>query len=319
MFVEVDVIVFLMNESPCECYALKQLMKSLTAFLFFQAMVLIFMRHDLLELYRFAASSNLFSYILTIPFISAFFFFKNYKHIFGNTGFSVIPGVSCTMVGFILYFAGHHFGAELSKNDYLFLSTIAWLLMSLGGFIIFFGWHAFKRALFPLLFLFFMAPIPSSVLNNYIGFLQKGSEEVSFLVFRLLGVPIWRQGNVFQLPDFTFEVARECSGIRSSIGLWITALLFSYTFLKSNVCRFLALLAVIPIAIFKNGLRIVTLGLLASYVDPIYITNHWLHKSGGILYFTIALLFLFFPLLFLLRLYEGRKKLGIKQQKKQGI
>ena len=288
-------------------------------FLFFQLVVLIFMHQDLFGLYRFAASSNLFSYILTIPFISAFFLFKNYKDIFSKIHSSVLPGVSFVTVGLTFYFASHHFMAELSKNDSLFISTISWLLICYGGFIIFFGWHAFKRALFPLLFLLFMAPIPSFVLDNYIGFLQKGSEEVSFLLFRLLGVPIWRQGNVFQLPDFTFEVAKECSGIRSSIGLWITALLFSYIFLKNNVCRLMALLAVIPIAIFKNGLRIVTLGLLASYVDPLYITNHWLHKSGGILYFVIALLFLFFPWLFLLRLYEERTKIGMKHQEKRRI
>ncbi len=294
-------------------------MRNLSAFLFFQGIMLIFVRHDLLELYRFAASSNLFSYILLIPFISAFFFFLNGRHIFSNIKPSAMPGLSCTMVGLILYLAGHQFTAELSKNDYLFLSISAWLLMGLGGFIIFFGWQAFKRAMFPLLILFFMAPIPSSVLNNYIRFLQKGSEEVSFLVFQLLGVPIYRQGNVFQLSNFTLEIARECSGIRSSIGLWITALLSSYIFLRSNAYRLLALLAVIPIAIFKNGLRIVTLGLLASYVDPIYITNHWLHKSGGILYFTIALLLLFFPWLFFLRLHEERTKLNRKQQEKQGI
>lgn len=270
----------------------------------YQGLIILLMRHALFALYEYSTKKSLYSYIVFIPFISAYLFYLRKKSIFSEFEFSLLPGVLFSLAGLILYFSGYRLVNTINQNDYLSFTICAWLLTGIGGFIIFLGWRAFKEAMFPLFILFFMVPIPSYLLNSYIIFLQKGSEEVSYLVFNLLNVPIYRNGNVFQLPNFTVEVAKECSGIRSSIGLWITAILSSYIFLKRTTYRLLLLIAVIPIAILKNGLRIVTLGLLASYVDPIYITNHWLHKSGGILYFTVALFVLFFPWLFFLRALE---------------
>jgi exosortase/archaeosortase family protein len=62
-------------------------------------------------------------------------------------------------------------------------------------------------------------------------------------------------------------------------------------FLQKNVTRALLVAAVLPIAILKNGVRIVTLSLLARHVDPSFLTGQ-LHHEGGIVFFLIALLIL---------------------------
>jgi len=279
-------------------------------FLSLLSLVTLVMWNDLTLLYKFVVSKGLYSYMPFIPFISIYFLWTRKKLIFSDTHPSLRLGSLFCLAGMTLYFIGHKFTANINQNDYLSITISGWLITSLGIFITFYGWDTFKRALFPMLFLFFMVPIPSFFLNWYIELLRKGSEEVSYLAFKILNIPVYRLNNVFELPNFTLEVAKECSGIRSSIGLWITAILAAYIFLKKPNYRMLLLFSVIPIAILKNGLRIVTLGILASYVDPIYITNHWLHKSGGILYFTIALFLLFFPWLFFLRSCEERLSRG---------
>lgn len=58
---------------------------------------------------------------------------------------------------------------------------------------------------------------------------------------------------------------------------------------------------VVPLAITKNAFRIVGLALLANYVNPTYITNSALHRSGGIPLFLLSLVVLFGVVWFLRR------------------
>jgi len=62
---------------------------------------------------------------------------------------------------------------------------------------------------------------------------------------------------------------------------------------------------VVPLAIVKNAARIVGLALLANYVDPTFITDSALHRSGGIPLFALSLVMLF-SLVWLLRKCERR-------------
>jgi exosortase/archaeosortase family protein len=88
------------------------------------------------------------------------------------------------------------------------------------------------------------------------------------------------------------EVAEQCSGIRSSVCLVITSVLAGYLFLKKGWSKVVLVLSVFPITVFKNALRIVTLSLLAAYVDPGFIGRSWLHTSGGIPFFVVGLMLL---------------------------
>jgi hypothetical protein len=47
-------------------------------------------------------------------------------------------------------------------------------------------------------------------------------------------------------------------------------------------------LAIIPVTVIKNGIRIVSLTLLSIHVDPGYLTGQ-LHREGGIAFFLLAL------------------------------
>ena len=114
---------------------------------------------------------------------------------------------------------------------------------------------------------------------------------MAFGVFKLTGVPIFREGFAFYLPNLSLEVASVCSGIRSSIALFITSILAGHLFLDKTWSKVLLVISIYPITIFKNGLRIVVLGLLSSYVDRRFLSG-WLHTSGGIPFFVLALGFL---------------------------
>jgi len=170
----------------------------------------------------------------------------------------------------------------------------------------FYGIHAFRTAAFPLIFLVFIIPIPSLVLEKIILLLQRGSTEVAYGLFKLTGTPMVRDGSIFYLPGISIEVAEQCSGIRSSIALFITGVLAGQLFLKTGWRKIILLLSVFPLAIIKNGIRIVTLSLFALYVDE-SILNSPLHRKGGVLFF-IVILIPFTTILWLLRKSEKRIK-----------
>jgi exosortase len=247
-----------------------------------------------------------YSYILLVPLVSAYLIFIQRKEIFGGVGSSVIAGTFLLVVGIIGY------GAALSQGKSLELvDRVAWQIASLlvawlAAFLLVFGKPSFKAALFPLSFLFFMAPVPTAAMGVFIYALQKGSAWSTVLIFNLLGTSYFQEGFVFQMGKVTIEVAKECSGIRSTMALVITGVLAAYLFLRRPWSRLLLMLTILPITVFKNGLRIVILTLLAIHVDERFLTGGFLHKSGGFLFYIPGLV-IFGSVLLLLRKFEQKK------------
>jgi exosortase len=184
----------------------------------------------------------------------------------------------------------------------LSISVAGLVVAVVGGFLFAFGRHAFRAALFPLCFLVFTVPLPSFVIDGATQLLKVGSTEVVAWLFTLTSTPYYREGFVFALPTAVIEIADECSGIRSSIGLMLTGFLACHTFLQRGWTRAVLLGVVLPMTVLKNGIRIVGLSLLAMYVDPEFLTGQ-LHHEGGIVFFLLALALLA-PVLIVLRRLE---------------
>lgn len=273
-------------------------------FLLFNIITVIVFFPTIKSLYSLTLTSNLYSHIFLIPAVSAYLIYSMRKEIFSSPKTSYKPGGVTMVVAIILYAAVITQGGGLRQNDYLGLTVVSGVLFWGGGFLLLYGTAAFRTALFPLTFLFLMVPIPSFASETCILLLQYASADISYLIFKATGVPIFREGLVFHLPGISVEVAEQCSGIRSSIALLITTILAGYLFLKSGSRRLILVLAIIPVTIFKNGVRIVTLTLLAVYVDKSFLTNSLLHKKGGIVFFIMALAILV-PLLWFLRRSEA--------------
>jgi exosortase len=250
-------------------------------------------------LFTLVRTSDTFSEIPLIPLVSLFIVYENRKAIFSDVSFGRTLGAAFIVPGTILLVVGRLNLWQLSSTNLVSLLVLAIVLVWVGAFTLFFGNRAFRVACFPLFFLLFMVPIPEPLLSKIIVLLQTGSADMTELFFRLAGVPNHRQGLVFELPGVAIRVAEECSGIHSTLALLITTALASYIFLKTSWKRLVLCLAVVPIAIFKNGLRIATLSALSIYVNPAFLTGN-LHHHGGIVFFIIALV----PMAILLRLLQ---------------
>lgn len=255
----------------------------------------------LVSLVKYAATIDLHSHILLIPFISAYLVSIRRKELPREYVFS--PGWSMLLlvagVAALLAAAGF-LKLPLSQNDSLSLMALSFVcLLAAAGFL-FLGWKWMASAAFPFAFLIFMVPLPDGMVNWLETASKLASAEAAALFFSISGTPVLRDGTVFQLPGIVIEVAQECSGIRSSWVLFITSVLASHLFLKSPWRRVILVAFVIPLGIVRNGLRILVIGLLCVHIGPQMI-HSIVHTQGGPLFFALSLIPLFLLLWWLRR------------------
>ena len=258
-------------------------------FLLFSATVFILFSLPLYSLIRFALGDDTFSYIPLIPLVSAYLFWEKRKEIFSGREQWYPIGRALIAGAIILYIYGAIQAGRLSENTHLTVMSLSLVACWIGGVLFFYGPGTWRAGAFPLVFLIFMIPIPGMILDPIVSMLQRGSAEVSYGFFRMIGVPVYRDGFLFNLPGLTIEVAKQCSGIRSSLSLLLISIITGHIFLKRGWSKGILCFSVVPITIFKNGVRIVSLSLLAAYVDR-RIFESELHRSGGIIIFGLALL-----------------------------
>ncbi len=183
---------------------------------------------------------------------------------------------------------GWEFFGALTTIDRLTVATLGLVAALWAVSLLALGHEGFRAALFPQFFLLFLVPIPQELLDLFIQALLWGSTVVTEFLFRLTAIPYLRNGAVFVLPGLAIEIAKECSGIRSTMALVITGLLAGYLALHTLRARLALVLALFPLAVVKNGLRIATLSLLTIHVDPGFIEGD-LHRKGGLVFFGITL------------------------------
>ncbi len=186
----------------------------------------------------------------------------------------------------LLVLAAGILGAEL------FLSRISLLVTIAGLVVISYGWNHLRAIFFPWVFLLFMIPIPTIVLNQITFPLQLLASKVAALTLPLTGVPVLREGNIIQLPAMALEVAEACSGIRSLMSLATLAIIYGYLLEPRTSIRVILALASVPIAVLANSFRIFGTGLLVQYWDPEK-AEGFFHTFSGWLIFVVSLAMLF--------------------------
>ena len=246
----------------------------------------------LLGLANYAAHSSLHSYILLIPFVSGYLLYLRRDQLPKKRVTDIPLGILALAGGLGVFLFTHWlaFAGRLPADNYYFvLLTISFLCCLAAGGFFFLGRDWMRAAAFPLAYLIFMIPMPDAMADALESASKYASAEVANVLFHLSGTPFLRAGLIFQLPNITIEVAQECSGIRSSWVLLMTSILAANLFLKTRWRRFALVAFVIPLAILRNGFRILVIALLCVNVGPQMI-HSLIHRRGGPLFFTLSLI-----------------------------
>lgn len=236
------------------------------------------------SLFHFAMAYSVgFHTLLVIP-VCSYFVYRNRREIFSRHPSGSLSAF-CSLITFIGVLS---FGEVSKQSSGVSLQILELVTMWLCAFVFFYGLHALWMARAAVLFLFLLIPIPNVLAERIILFLQECSAEVALWLFRICRVPVFREGLVLHIPMLDLAVAEQCSGIRSSMVLFVTTFILGELLLRSFWSKSLLIISVIPIVVFKNGLRIVTVSLLTIYVNRGFL-HGWLHQSGGIVFYLIGL------------------------------
>lgn len=168
----------------------------------------------------------------------------------------------------------------------LFLQRTSVLIILVGMLLMVGGAPLVRVLLFPLLLLPFMIPIPSVIYNQITFPLQLFASRVAEVTLGFLGIPVFRDGNVLELPSQKLSVAEACSGIRSLLSLSFLSLVYAYFFDRRVWMRWALLVATVPIAIIANAGRVTITGLL-SEANP-ELAHGIFHSLEGWVIFMIA-------------------------------
>jgi exosortase C (VPDSG-CTERM-specific) len=264
----------------------------------------------LYDLAWFAATSEFRSYILLIPFISAYLVWLKKGSIpicsqpARKTSLVFLTAGTVVIIAYWLFLRSQ---LKLLEDDYLAVMMISFLLFFFGVCGLFLGREMLRATAFPLGMLIFMVPIPAFAMPLIDFFLQHGSAAATQGFFSLSGTTFLRNGLTFQLPGISIQVAPECSGIQSSMVLLITGLVAAYLFLRKPWNRALLALLMIPLGLLRNGFRVFTIGELCVHFGPQMIDSP-IHRKGGPIFFVLSLIPLFILLIVLQKSERARGK-----------
>ena len=269
-------------------------------------LLLLLFALPLTRLMLYAARSDLHSYILVVPFISGYLLYMNRSWSPAAYRTSIAGTITMAAIAIAPLAARISWERNLSINDGLSLTALAFVSFVAAGGFLFFGSKWMAAMAFPVTFLLFTVPLPDVARKWLEEALVVASADAAALFFSVSGTPILRQGTLLVLPGIALRVAQECSGIHSSWVLFITSLLASHLFLKTRWRRIVLVAFVIPLGILRNGFRILVIGLLCVHIGPQMIDSS-IHHRGGPLFFVLSLV----PLLLLL-LWLRRQEMRFK-------
>jgi exosortase D (VPLPA-CTERM-specific) len=159
---------------------------------------------------------------------------------------------------------------------------------------------------FPLLILAFIIPLPPFV-NRIVTFhLKLAASSMSVSMLRIFGVSVLQDGNIIDLGFTQLQVVDACSGLRYLMPLILMGLLFGYFYCRRWWQNALLLIAVIPLSIVVNAIRIFFTGMLHVWGYP-ELAEDFFHDFSGWIVFILAGAILFGLCLMLKWIGERRK------------
>lgn len=276
------------------------------------AFILLLFAWPLSQLLALAFRSSLYSHLPLIPLIGAYLLQQRgvVLRFAAKPRFALAaPALLGSAIGLILWLASRWHQIDLSEIDALVPATLGFVLAVWSLALAFLSKASLSACLGPLGFLLFLIPFPAEALDQIETWLQHGSAVAAGLLFRLSSTPVYHEGLVFQLPGISLQVAPECSGIRSSLVLFITSILAGMLFLGKPWKTAVLAGAVIPLALLRNGFRIFVIGELCARIGPEMI-HSWIHRHGGPIFFALSLVPLFALLWLLMRAAPSRSRAG---------
>ncbi|MBP5285554.1 MAG: exosortase/archaeosortase family protein [Kiritimatiellae bacterium] len=153
----------------------------------------------------------------------------------------------------------------------------------------FFGFRTAKAIAFPACFLLFCIPLATflDVVTVHMRLLASGT---AYQVLRGFGADVVRRGTMIYSGggSFAIDIADPCSGLRSLFALMALTAGYAYFAQKTWLGRALLFAASVPLAVFGNVMRILSICLVANYASKEFALGFY-HDYSGHVVFAVAI------------------------------
>jgi exosortase len=223
------------------------------------------------------------SYGAIVAAVAAMVFWERREKIldFQSDSQSSTGGPLLICMGLLAYLAGI-FAADL-------FTTRASFVIVTGGLIWFLaGTRPAAAAFAPLTFLLLAIPLPELVVTSLTSSLQTVAARTAEATLVPAGIPVYRDGNVLELPATTLQIVEACSGLRSVVSLASLGVLLAWASSGTPLRGALVIASTLPIAVMTNGFRVAATGAAAEAWGPAMLKDPW-HSLAGWLTFLVSL------------------------------
>lgn len=210
------------------------------------------------QIYKMWNEDDNYSHIILVPFLIVWQLHRR-RDMFVESQRKVAPLV-LVLLAPLAYFQYIGF-----IGDWWAMQSICFVAAIFGVVWTLFGGTLAWRALFPILFVFFMLPIASSYLDANTNELQIASTTVAEKILALTGFnPSRLDPTSIQLNSYALNIAVPCSGLKLLVAVTCFTchfILFARSSLNFN---FMMLLMIVPLCLVMNGLRIAMIGMVGE-------------------------------------------------------
>ncbi len=170
----------------------------------------------------------------------------------------------------------------------------SFVLLLLGGVMLFAGARWTRLLFIPVIFTASMVPASSSTLDKMTINLQIISTKLAAWLMTITGYEATHQGTVISSPYLpqSLHVGAVCSGFQLMISLVTFTLFFVYMLQAPMFKRIILLLFAIPLALFINALRVAMIGYVGVWVGTTSAMTSF-HNWSGYLELVICFAILF--------------------------
>ena len=192
------------------------------------------------------------------------------------------------LLGVVIFSFFYYFALLTEVHTIILLSLYCCLT---SAFVFLLGLQFIRIFATPLILFLILIPIPEQLYIQLTFPLQLKVSKASELIPRTFGIPIFREGNIMNIPGKSFEVVDACSGLRSVIALSALSILVGYFMLTRPLSKVILFIMSIPIAVLVNIMRVVCM-ILAYCYFKLDLTEDTLHSFVGIGVFIVSLVLL---------------------------
>ena len=180
---------------------------------------------------------------------------------------------------------GWLFGKVGTINALTQFAFVAMLVLAVPAIL---GVKVGRALAYPLLFLFFSVPIGDFLLPT----LMEHTADFTIGALRASGVPVYREGLQFVIPNGRWSIVEACSGVRYLIASTMVGTLFAYLSFRTLWRRFAFVGVSIAVPIVANWIRAYLIVML-GYLSDNRIATGVDHIIYGWLFFGLVMLIMF--------------------------